>query len=539
MSWLYSINQNESTAFWLAVFGFGYVAYKIWDTYLTRSSTINTLRGPESASWLYGNNQDTYLPYRNQKFERWMQEYGTVFPIHGSFGGRDLLIVDTTAMSFIFNRPLDFPKSRNIQNLVKNLFGAGLLVVEGFEHKRQRKVLNPVFSAMAMKDISPMLMRVAHELRDEWKKVLLGSTSASGFTEIDVLSWFGRATLDMIGLAGFGYKFNSLQDSTNELATAFNELSQSMSVIKIMGMLTTYVPLLRHLPIGSNTVNIRNFAIMRRTGSQMVTEKKVEAEKIGGEGAELGKDLLSVIVRANMQENPADRLDDDTLLAEISTFLIAGHETTSNAISWGLYALAKNPAVQAKLRDEVLAFPDDSPSMEDLNTMPYLGNVVKEILRLTSPVTNTRRLARSDTVIPLSQPIVDKHGKQVNEIFVRRGDTVMVHNHASNTRANIWGPDALEFRPERFDALPKAVSDIPSIFSGLTTFISGPRQCIGWRMAVLEMKVFLFTLIRTFELGIDPKLEITSGFALAVKPQVHGREDEGFQLPLRVSLHQA
>ncbi|KAG9029777.1 hypothetical protein FRB95_004929 [Tulasnella sp. JGI-2019a] len=329
-------------------------------------------------------------------------------------------------------------------------------------------------------------MQVAFTLRDEWKKELVKRTSDSHFTEIDVVQWLSKAALDMIGLAGFGYKFNSLQDSFNELACAFNHVSRQISLIKGMGMLNCFFPALRHLPIGSNVANNHNKATMRRVGRQMVTEKKMEAQKIGQGGSDLGKDLLSLMVGANLMQNAADRLDDETLLAEISTFLLAGHETTATALTWGLLALAKNPAIQSKLRDEILAFPDDSPSMEELNAMPFLNNVVKEILRLRPPVSNVRRTASSDTVIPLAEPIMDKYGKQVNEIFVRRGDNLMIHIYASDTRTDIWGSDALEFRPDRFGKLPEAVSDIPSVFSNLSTFISGPKQCIVWRMAVLE-----------------------------------------------------
>ncbi|KAG8985388.1 hypothetical protein FRB93_005848 [Tulasnella sp. JGI-2019a] len=540
MPWLNSLDRKESTALWVTIFGSCYVAYKAWHIYQATPRTADSLRGPKPPSWLFGNTQDTRLPYCNRRFEHWMREYGNAFPVHGFFGGRDLLITDTAAIAFILNQPSEFPKTRAIINIARNLVGDGLLSVEGFEHKRQRKVLNPAFSTMAMRDISPMLMHIAHELRDEWKKELLKSKSDdSSFTEIEALGWFSKTALDMIGLAGFGYKFNCIHDSSNELAAAFNNLSKNLSALKGMAMLNSFFPVLRHLPIGSNVANNHNKAIMRRVGLQMVTEKKAEAQKIGQDGSDMGKDLLSLMVGANMTENAAERLDDETLLAEISTFLLAGHETTANALTWGLHELAMAPLVQAKLREEILAFHDDSPSMDELNAMPFLNNVVKEILRLRPSVSNVRRTASSDIVVPLAEPILDKHGKQVNKIFVRHGDNLMVHIFASNTRPDLWGPDASDFRPDRFDDLPEVVSDIPSVFSNLSTFISGPKHCIGWRMAVLEMKVLLFTMIRTFQIDIDPELEITSRFAFGIKPQVKGQEDKGPQMPLRVSLYKA
>ncbi|KAG9010606.1 hypothetical protein FRB93_003874 [Tulasnella sp. JGI-2019a] len=537
MSLSYIIDTKERFAFWLAVLGSSYVVCKTLISYFALPSTADTLRGPKSQSWLIGNSEDYRLPYPNERFQRWVQEYGTTFPVYGFFGVRELVVGDTNAMSIILNQTADFPKPASLINTTKHLVGDGVLAAQGYEHKRQRKVLNPAFSMTVMRDISPMLMRVAHELKDSWKKELSCSPPNSGVREIDVLRGFCKAALDMIGLAGFGSEFNSLHDSTNELASAFKELSISISLLKGLGLLTAFFPILQYLPIGSNVANQRNRYIMDRVGLQMITDKKVEVQTLGIDAEALGKDLLSVMLRSNLQENSADRLDDETLRAQIATFLLAGHETTANALTWGLHALAKLPSVQSKLRDEVLAFPDDSPSMDDLNAMPYLNNVVKEILRMMPPVSTLRRIAREDSVLPLARPIVDKNGKTINEIFLRRGESLMVHIFASNTSPDLWGPDAFEFRPERFDKLPEAVSGIPSLFGNLLTFSAGPKGCIGWRMAVIEMQALLFTLIRTFEFSIDPGLEITSRFSFAIKPQIKGQEGNGPQLPLRVSLH--
>ncbi|KAG9010599.1 hypothetical protein FRB95_003451 [Tulasnella sp. JGI-2019a] len=535
-----STDNNEMAIVWLAAFGSSYVIYKAVSGYLAVSSTLHTLRGPDSPSWLLGNAHVTRA-YRNRTLEDWMREYGSVFAIHSFFGTKALLVSDTKAASFVLNHPNEFPKPKNLVNAARNTFGDGLLTAEGFEHKRQRKVINPAFSVAAMRDITPIVMQVAHELRDVWKQQLSTSTSFSeGIQqqEIDVVSWFSKTALDMIGLAGFGYKFNAIHDSSNELAKAFYDLTKNFSIITLMGLLTTFFPVLRYLPTASNKANNGSMAVMKRVGSQMVSDKKAEAERLG-EGSEVpGKDLLSILIRANMKENGAEKLDDETLLGEISTFLLAGHETTATAMSWGLYWLAKAPSLQSKLREEVLAVPNDSPSMDELNSLPYLNNVVKELLRLTPPIPTGRRIAALDTVIPLAQSVIDKNGKEINEIFVRRGEDIMIHTFASNTTPDIWGPDAFEFRPERFDKLPEAVSEVPSMYGNLSTFLAGPKGCIGFRVALLEIKAMLFALIRAFEFDIDPMLEITGKFVIALKPSVKGQEEKGAYLPLRISLYQ-
>ncbi|KAG9027933.1 hypothetical protein FRB95_007062 [Tulasnella sp. JGI-2019a] len=119
----------------------------------------------------------------------------------------------------------------------------------------------------------------------------------------------------MIGLAGFGYQFNSMRDSTGKVAGAFTDFSNDLSALRGMGLLASFFPALRHLPFPSGVADNYNKVIMKRVCLQMVTEKKAEAEKIGSEGADLGKDLISIMVRANMQDNLVDRLDNDRLLA--------------------------------------------------------------------------------------------------------------------------------------------------------------------------------------------------------------------------------
>lgn len=90
--------------------------------------------------------------------------------------------------------------------------------------------------------------------------------------------------------------------------------------------------------------------------------------------------------------------------------MVAGHETTSTATAWALFALAQYPDVQAKLRDELLSVSTDSPSMEELQALPYLDMVVKEVLRHHTPVPAAIRMAMKDDMIPLNTPFVDRNG---------------------------------------------------------------------------------------------------------------------------------
>ena len=101
---------------------------------------------------------------------------------------------------------------------------------------------------------------------------------------------------------------------------------------------------------------------------------------------------------------------------EVPTFIVAGHETTSTATMWALHAFTQHPDVQRKLRDELLTVPTENPTMEELQALPYLDVVVKEVLRHYSPVPTTIRVATHDDLIPCAIPYTDKNGVERDHI---------------------------------------------------------------------------------------------------------------------------
>ena len=92
------------------------------------------------------------------------------------------------------------------------------------------------------------------------------------------------------------------------------------------------------------------------------------------------------------------------------SFLVAGHETTSTATVWCLFALTQAPEVQCKLREELLTIGTERPTMDELNALPYLDAVVRETLRVHAPVPSSMRVAKKDDVIPVTEPFVDRFG---------------------------------------------------------------------------------------------------------------------------------
>ncbi len=95
----------------------------------------------------------------------------------------------------------------------------------------------------------------------------------------------------------------------------------------------------------------------------------------------------------------------------IVSFIVAGHETTSGATMWCLFALSQTQDVQHKLREELLAIGTDTPTMDDLNALPYLDMVIRETLRIHSPVPMSHRVAQKEDLLPLEKPFTDRYGE--------------------------------------------------------------------------------------------------------------------------------
>lgn len=195
------------------------------------------------------------------------------------------------------------------------------------------------------------------------------------------------------------------------------------------------------------------------------------------------------------------KMSDEEIMHQISTILFAGHETTGTAMMWCLYQLALNPIVQDKLRNEVQSIDEEEPSFETLNSLPYLDKVVHESLRLETPIPLTVRIATRDAVVPLDTPIVGRDGSVIENLTVPKGSIINIPISYINSKTELWGSDSRQFNPDRWDNVH---ANVPGVWGNLMTFIGGPRNCIGHRLTILEMKILLFILLRSFHFGIPP-----------------------------------
>ncbi|KAI5123118.1 hypothetical protein M0805_001474 [Coniferiporia weirii] len=518
-----------------------YVLWRVAHSFM--ESPFSSIPGPPSTSWFKGHFD---LLFSWAFHRELMEKYGHVVKVNGLFGSENLYVYDPLALYNILVKD-QYTFEERPATIISNrmTLGKSLLSTLGEEHKKQRKMLNPVFSSKHMRDMLPMLYPIAHQLRDG-----LAGDVRDKKEYVDVMSWVSRAALEYIGQGGLGYSFSALDmkksDSYSDALKMFFPLLSRLSFVREFSpWVVKFGPpqfrkrLLEFISFGA-VKEMNTVSNTMENSSQSILRGKREAIEKGDEAvlAQVGKgkDIMSILLKANAEAD----LPEAELLGHMSTFVLAGHDTTTNAVSRILHLLALNPGVQSKLREEVTLARKEHGDLDydTLQALPYLDAVCRETLRVYPPIPVVDRVATKDVVLPLKWPIKAVDGKtDIREIMVPKGTVVLVSIPGANLSKAVWGEDAQEWKPERWlKPLPESVADahLPGVYSQMMTFIGGGRACIGFKFSEMEMKMVLSILLETFVFEPGPGVYWQFGFMHT--PVAEGTTDGVPRLPLKVSL---
>ncbi|KAF6751297.1 cytochrome P450 [Ephemerocybe angulata] len=477
------------------------------------------LQGPPSPSFITGCMEMLFSKEGLGYHDQLVKTYGRLFRVPGLFNSTLLYVYDPKALHHILIKDTHiFEEGTDFLLTSKTVFGKGLVAVVGDDHRRQRKMLTPVFSIKHMREMTPTFYGIVHKLRDSITKQV-----SQGEEKIDILSWMTRTALELIGQSGFGYSFDSLDHDAPEhpySASIKNYLSALNTPILALTriFLLPYVhnlgsPRFRRAVIDAlpwkGLHDVRDIVdVMDKTAVEIFQSSKRAlndsdsdmSQRVGG-----GKDVMSILLRENINASAEDKLPDEEILAQISTFIFAGMDTTSNALARTIDLLSEHQDIQDKLRKEIseaCGSHEGDLDYDTLTQLPFLDAVCRESLRLHPPGPFVMKEAIADGVLPVSKPIITNDGREINEVFVPKGTMLFLSLYQCNREPEIWGPDAAEWNPERWmSPLPSTVTDarIPGIYSNLMTFLGGSRSCIGFKFSQLEMKTVLSVLVQRFK----------------------------------------
>lgn len=370
-----------------------------------------------------------------------------------------------------------------IANL-RPVVGDGLFTAYNHEPNWQlaHDVLAPGFSREAMAGYHPMMLAVADRLMDHWDRAVVTGRA------VDVPGDMTKLTLETIARTGFGHDFGS-----------FERARPHPFVTAMVGTLT-YAQRLNTVPTPFllRRAARRNQDDIARLNSTVDDLVRARTASRGGDGDLLGRMLETA------HPETGERLSPENVRRQVITFLVAGHETTSGALSFALHHLSRHPEVAERARAEVdrVWGATATPGYGQVARLRYVRRILDESLRLWPTAPAFAREAREDTVLGGDHPM-------------RRGAWALVLTAMLHRDPEVWGADAERFDPDRFD--PQAVRTRPA--HTFKPFGTGARACIGRQFALHEATLVLGLLLRRYEFGSDPDYRLRVTERLTLMPE--------------------
>jgi cytochrome P450 len=371
---------------------------------------------------------------------------------------------------------------------LREFAGDGLFTAYSHEPSWQlaHDLLRPAFTKAAMQQYHPIMLAAASELFDYWD-------AREG--PVDVSADMTKLTLETISRAAFSRDFGSFTRKDPHpfvlAMIAALRAGQRKGVFNAMpgsGLL-------------ARRINRRNAHYQSYVDS--LIDDMIAARRQDDDADD--RDLLGIML-SSAHPDSGQRLTDRNIRYQVLTFLVAGHETTSGALSFALYYLSRNPGVLAEAQAETDAIlgadPDAEPTFEQVPKFRHIRRVLDEALRLWPTAPAFTRSPNADTVIG-------------GRYRMRTHDWATVLIPLVHRDPSVWGDDAGDFRPDRF---------LPERSRGRAThsykpFGTGERACIGRQFALHEAVLVLARLLHRYDITGDPEYELAIGERLTLMPR--------------------
>ncbi|KAM6951600.1 cytochrome P450 4F3 [Aplochiton taeniatus] len=390
--------------------------------------------------------------------------------------------------------------------------GQGLLLSNGEEWSRRRRLLTPAFHFDVLKSYVTIFNQTANTMHAKWSRLV-----ANGENCIEMFHDVSLMTLDSILRCAFSYD-SDCQEKSTEYSAAIMELSD-LIIERRQKVLHHWDWIYWRSKQGQRFRQACN--VVHRMSREVVQQRHAHFDQQRETELRAGKavDFIDILLLSKDEEGRG--LSDQEIEAEVHTFMFAGHDTTASGISWVLYNLALHQDHQDSCRAEAQTLLEGRDThtiqWDDLSSLPFTTMCIKETLRLHSPVSAVTRKYTEDLVLPAGHT-------------VPKGAICLVSIYGTHHNPDIW-PNPDVFEPLRFDPANTGGRSAHAFIP----FSSGPRNCIGQKFAMAELKVILALTLLRFRVipGSDPLTSIESGVTdIRRLPQLVLRAEGGIWLQL-------
>lgn len=400
-------------------------------------------------------------------------------------------------------------KDELIYDHLRPWLGKSILISNGDDWSRKRRLLTPAFHFDILKNYIVTFNTSTNTMHEKWQRMYM-----NGINNFEMFNDVTLMTLDSLLKCAFSYNSNC-QDSTSEYVSAIVKLSD-LIMDRRLNMLHHWDWIYWKTQQGKQFR--KALSIVHGFTRDVVQKRRAlisQQRKSDFLASQRRKDFVDIILSA--EDEDGQSLSDEEILAEANTFMFAGHDTTASAICWTLYNLACHKHYQEKCRQEVvdLITGRDAQEIEweDLTSLPFTTMCIKESLRLHSPVQAVTRKYTQDMPLP-------------GDRTVPKGVICLVSIYGTHHNPAVWS-NPHEYDPMRFDLANREERSS----SAFIPFSAGPRNCIGQKFALAELRVVVALTLLRFHLspGVNPKLGTSDVRRL---PQLVLRAEGGLWLQL-------
>jgi cytochrome P450 len=359
-----------------------------------------------------------------------------------------------------------FEKAPLDKRILGKFLGKGLLTSDGAFHKRQRRLAQPAFHSKRIHNYAEVMVDYTNQIMTDWQdEAVVDVTEEMMHLTMLIVS---KTLFDADAITGSGDTAVAISSAMHDFQAISNRDYQRGFTLPSW------------MPTADNRLRQRAAAAFNQVMERIINERQQTA--VNGQVADTG-DLLSMLMLS--VDEDGEVMDDRQLRDEVATLFAAGHETTSNALSWTWYLLAQHPEVETMLHAELdTVLTGRQPTLADLPNLPYSLQIIKESMRLYPPAWILNgRIALEDV--------------QLDGYTIPKNSTVFISPYVMHHLPRYFAePEA--FRPERFT--PEFEKSLPKY--AYMPFGGGARVCIGNAFAIMEAQLVLATIAQKFRLAL-------------------------------------